>query len=351
MRAAAGWPARWRSHGIGKGDTVAVMLPNTPPMVEAHFGVPMCGAVLNALNTRLDPETVAFMLDHGEAKAVIVDPEFAAVMKKAIALRKTARPLLVVDVHGCAVHRGGGAHRRHGLRGVPGRRRPRIRVATARRRVGRDRAQLHQRHHRQSQGRGLSPSRRGGERHLQHPRMGHGQAPGVPVDAADVPLQRLVLPVDDRGARRRQRVPAQGRGQGDDRCDQGARRDALLRRTDRAGVAGERARRDEAGPAQGREGHGGRRGAAGVDDRGHGAHGFRPHARLRADGGLRAGDGLPQARRVERSGHRRARAAQRAPGRALPPAARRARDRPAHHASRCRWMAKPWARSCSAATS
>ncbi len=63
--------------GIGKNDTVAVMLPNTPPMVEAHFGIPMAGAVLNALNTRLDPETVAFMLDHGEAKAVIVDPEFS----------------------------------------------------------------------------------------------------------------------------------------------------------------------------------------------------------------------------------------------------------------------------------
>nr|MBP6666363.1 AMP-binding protein [Ottowia sp.] len=51
--------------GIGKNDTVAVMLPNTPPMVEAHFGVPMAGAVLNTLNTRLDPEAVAFMLDHG----------------------------------------------------------------------------------------------------------------------------------------------------------------------------------------------------------------------------------------------------------------------------------------------
>ena len=57
--------------GIGKNDTVAVMLPNTPPMVEAHFGVPMAGAVLNTLNTRLDPEAIAFMLDHGEAKAVI----------------------------------------------------------------------------------------------------------------------------------------------------------------------------------------------------------------------------------------------------------------------------------------
>jgi fatty-acyl-CoA synthase len=84
--------------GIGKNDTVAVMLPNTPPMVEAHFGIPMAGAVLNTLNTRLDPETVAFMLDHGEAKAVIVDPEFAGVMKKAIALRQSKAPLLVIDV-------------------------------------------------------------------------------------------------------------------------------------------------------------------------------------------------------------------------------------------------------------
>ena len=85
-------------HGIGKGDTVAVMLPNTPPMVEAHFGVPMSGAVLNALNTRLDAATLAFMLDHGEAKAVIVDVEFADVMKAAIALRQTTAPLLVIDV-------------------------------------------------------------------------------------------------------------------------------------------------------------------------------------------------------------------------------------------------------------
>jgi fatty-acyl-CoA synthase len=83
--------------GLGKNDTVAVMLPNTPPMAEAHFGVPMAGAVLNTLNTRLDAEAVAFMLDHGEAKAVVVDPEFAGVMKKAIALRKTQSPLLVID--------------------------------------------------------------------------------------------------------------------------------------------------------------------------------------------------------------------------------------------------------------
>jgi fatty-acyl-CoA synthase len=86
------------SHGIARGDTVAVMLPNTPPMVEAHFGIPMAGAVLNALNTRLDPAAVAFMLDHGEAKAVIVDPEFAGVMAKALELRQSRAPLLVIDV-------------------------------------------------------------------------------------------------------------------------------------------------------------------------------------------------------------------------------------------------------------
>ena len=89
-----------QKHGIGWGDTVAVMLPNTPPMVEAHFGIPMAGAVLNALNTRLDPESIAFMLNHGEAKVVIIDPEFSGVMKKALELvkKESDRDILVIDV-------------------------------------------------------------------------------------------------------------------------------------------------------------------------------------------------------------------------------------------------------------
>jgi fatty-acyl-CoA synthase len=70
---------------IGKGDTVAVMLPNIPAMYEAHFGVPMCGAVLNTLNTRLDAEAIAFMLRHGEAKVLITDREFSATIEKALA--------------------------------------------------------------------------------------------------------------------------------------------------------------------------------------------------------------------------------------------------------------------------
>jgi fatty-acyl-CoA synthase len=81
-------------HGVGRGDTVAVMLPNTPPMVEAHFGVPMAGAVLNTLNTRLDAESIAFMLDHGEAKVIIVDREFSSVMRAALKLC-TRKPLVI----------------------------------------------------------------------------------------------------------------------------------------------------------------------------------------------------------------------------------------------------------------
>ena len=83
-------------HGIGHGDTVAVMAPNIPPLFEAHFAVPAIGAVLNALNTRLDAETIAFILEHGEAKALITDSEAAPTMAKALA--KLGRPLLVVDI-------------------------------------------------------------------------------------------------------------------------------------------------------------------------------------------------------------------------------------------------------------
>ena len=83
--------------GIGAGDTVAAMLPNTPPMYEAHFGVPVTGAVLNTLNTRLDPEAIAFQLDHGEAKVLLTDREFSSTIARALALMTGPRPL-VIDV-------------------------------------------------------------------------------------------------------------------------------------------------------------------------------------------------------------------------------------------------------------
>ncbi|EKE76102.1 acyl-CoA synthetase [Oceanibaculum indicum] len=83
-------------HGIGKGDTVAVMAPNVPEMVECHFGVPMAGAVLNALNTRLDAATIAFILEHGEAKVLITDREFAGTI--AAALKQVRVRPLVIDI-------------------------------------------------------------------------------------------------------------------------------------------------------------------------------------------------------------------------------------------------------------
>ena len=83
------------ARGIKKGDTIAVMLANTPAMLEAHHGVPMTGAVLNALNTRLDAAAIAYMLEHGGAKILITDPEFAATVKAALALMK--HPPQVID--------------------------------------------------------------------------------------------------------------------------------------------------------------------------------------------------------------------------------------------------------------
>jgi fatty-acyl-CoA synthase len=81
--------------GIGVGDTVAVMLLNTPPMIVAHFGIPMAGAVINTLNVRLDPRIIAFSLDHAEAKAVIVEKELAHVIRAALNLLEGPRPLII----------------------------------------------------------------------------------------------------------------------------------------------------------------------------------------------------------------------------------------------------------------
>jgi len=83
------------AHGIGKNDTVAAMLANTPAMLEAHYGAPMAGGVLNALNTRLDAPSIAYMLEHGDAKILITDREFSATIAEALTLLK--RKPLVID--------------------------------------------------------------------------------------------------------------------------------------------------------------------------------------------------------------------------------------------------------------
>ena len=83
--------------GIDHGDTVAAMLPNIPAMNELHFAVPMAGAVLNALNIRLDASSIAFQLDHGGARIILVDPEFSGVISEALALMTGPKPF-VIDV-------------------------------------------------------------------------------------------------------------------------------------------------------------------------------------------------------------------------------------------------------------
>jgi fatty-acyl-CoA synthase len=82
--------------GIGRGDTVAVVAPNVPALLEAHYAIPALGAVLNALNYRLDAKTIAFCLAHGDAKALITDAEFASVVKPALAT--LGRQLTVIDI-------------------------------------------------------------------------------------------------------------------------------------------------------------------------------------------------------------------------------------------------------------
>lgn len=82
--------------GIQKNDTVSALLPNVPAMIEAHFAVPMAGAVLNTLNTRLDAKTLAFMLEHAESKVLLVDPEFSTLAKEALAL--VSQDIYVIDV-------------------------------------------------------------------------------------------------------------------------------------------------------------------------------------------------------------------------------------------------------------
>lgn len=83
--------------GMGPGDTVSALLANTPAMLECHYGVPMCGAVLHSVNTRLDPAVIAFHLDHAMARVVIVDREFMPLMRQALALATVAPQLIQYD--------------------------------------------------------------------------------------------------------------------------------------------------------------------------------------------------------------------------------------------------------------
>ena len=220
------------------------MLPNTPEMVEAHYAVPALNAVLNTLNTRLDAPLLAWQMNHCETAVLITDREFAPTIGEALRmLRERARP-----------H----ADRDRRLRQRIRRPRRARSAATSTRRCSPRTPPLARLEGPADEWDAIAVSYTSGTTGdpkgvVTHHRGAYLNAvcnavdlddaalPDLPVDAADVPLQRLVLPVDRGDARRHARVPAPGRGRGDPRRDARAQGRPLLRRADRAQPADQRA--------------------------------------------------------------------------------------------------------------
>ena len=272
--------------GIGRGDTVSVMLPNTPAMLECHYGVP--DGRRRAQHAQHAPRCQDHRLlaraqrgqgaDHG--------PGILRHRQGGPRIERAVKPL-VIDYDDPEFTGAGRAPGRHGIRGAPGRRRSGLRLEPAAGRMGRDHAELHLRHHRRSEGRRLSPSRRLSSRHGQHPHRRHGAAPGLSVDAAHVPLQRLVLPLVALHRRRHPCLPARRAGQAHVRRLRRPRRHASVRRAHRHVDAAQCARRREAAPAAYGQVHDGRRAAAGGGAGGDEGRRLRRDASLRPDRGLR----------------------------------------------------------------
>ncbi len=189
------------------------MLPNVPAMVEAHYGVPMLGAVLNTINTRLEPATIAYILAAWRGQGPDHRPRIfrtgrsrSGEAEKAPARHRRRR---------CALFGTGRTARKNRIRGLHRKGRSELRMDASGRRERRDRTQLHLRHHGQSEGRGLSPSRHVPGIRRQHHGLAAAAEAGLPLDLADVPLQRLVLPVVGGGDGRHPCLPAQGRSGAD----------------------------------------------------------------------------------------------------------------------------------------
>ena len=305
--------------GVGVGDTVSLMAPNIPEMLEAHFGVPMCGAVLNPpelpARRRHDPFHPRTRRDDGadhRSRVLAGDRAGARGDGRSAGGDRHRRPAV----------RERRAARREGLRGVHRRGIARVRVPPAGRRVAGDQPRLHVGDHRQPQGRRGPPPRRVPERGRADARVRHRGALALPVDAADVPLQRLDVHLGRHRGGRDPRLPADRRSRPDLRAHRGARGDPHVRGAGGAQPAAPCPRSGQAPlRARGRGGHR-RRGAAERGHRGDVGDGVRRHPPLRAHRNLRAGHRLRVAGGVGRAGHAGARGPDGPPGRQLPHHAR-----------------------------
>ena len=211
-RAGAGRRAL-RAAGVGPGDRVAYLLPNVPEMLVAHFAVPLAGAVLVTINTRLSAEEVRYICDHSGSVLLVVDAAFASTVAPVVASLETVRTVVtVVDPHGpppgdpipgaiTYADLLAGAASNDGWRHA---------AVDGRRRARHDLDQLHVGHHRAAQGRHVQPPRGVSQRAGRGAALGAHPRQRLPVDAADVPLQRLVHGVGAGRDRRHPGVPARG---------------------------------------------------------------------------------------------------------------------------------------------
>ena len=218
------------SLGVDRLDTVAIIASNVPEMIEAHYAAPMLGAVLNPLNTRLDAATIAFSLNHGQAKVLIADSDYMPLVTEA--LKEIDHPITLIAIGDVrppdfldyeALLRDG---------------RSELRVGRSGRRMAIPLLALYLRHDRRPQRRGLSSSRRlpAGARQRRYVRPQLRLR--LSLDLADVPLLWLVLPLGCRCRRRHPGLPAQSRTRGDLRSDRAPQSNASMRRTDRHEHAG-----------------------------------------------------------------------------------------------------------------